>query len=205
MKAGIDSGEVKLTHHQNIGVKYYADFLERVPRSEIEEIEKILKTTLKAIGANSADYLLEICGSYRRGKNDCGDIDVLMSYKGMKKLNPDFLKVYIHYLTDKGFIVDHLTTNIKTKYMGVCKLRSDTPARRIDVRAVSYDCFFPALIYFTGSKEFNIDIRKKAIEKGYSLSEYGFKKVDTCSLVTFNSENEIFAFLGMDFVSPLER
>lgn len=214
LRGGFASGDVKLTHHQKLGVKYYEDFLLRIPRSEIVAMEKILKKTLVAISGGggvvgkkkkSREYILEVCGSYRRRREDCGDIDVLITYKGMKDVNADFMKLYVKYLVDSGFIIDHLTVNIKTKYMGICKLKEGSPARRIDIRAVPYHCFYPALIYFTGSKEFNIEIRRKALEMGYSLSEYGFKKVDDDSLMSFNSEVDIFKFLGLDFVDPVDR
>lgn len=206
LNKAVASGSVKLTHHQQIGVKYYDDFLERIPRKEIVSIEQILRDTLKAVGGgNHGDYILEVCGSYRRGREDCGDVDVLMTYAGMKKVNSKFLTLFVHYLADSGFIVDHLTTNITTKYMGVCKLGKTGVARRIDIRSVPYHCFYPALIYFTGSKEFNIAIRRKALEKGFSLSEYGFKNNDDGKLMSFKSEKEIFSFLGMDFVEPKDR
>ena len=206
LRSGVMSGDVKLTHHQKLGVKYYDDFLERIPHNEMVKMETLLKETLVAIsGSGGSGYMIEVCGSYRRGKKDCGDIDVLMTYNGMKKANPAFVKMYIKFLVDRGFIIDHLTTNIKTKYMGICRLEKSGVARRIDIRSVPYHCFYPALIYFTGSKEFNIEIRRKALEKGYSLSEYGFKKVDDNSMVTFNSEKEIFDFLGLDFVDPTKR
>lgn len=209
LRGGVDSGKVKLTHHMKVGVKYYEDFLERIPREEIVKMDALLRKHLVALsGGGSEEYILEVCGSYRRGREDCGDVDVLMTYKGMKKANGNFLTMFVKSLTDCGFVVDHLTTKIKTKYMGVCKLggvKGGGVARRIDIRAVPYHCFYPALIYFTGSKEFNINIRRKALEKGYSLSEYGFKKVEDSSLISFDSEKEIFDFLGLDFVDPTKR
>ena len=203
--AAVNAGKVKLTHHQQIGVKYYEDFLLRIPRTEMMGMEKIMRETLVAIGGGSNDYILEICGSYRRGREDCGDIDVLMTYRGMKGMNSKFVTMYVKTLMDRGFIVDNLTTNIKTKYMGVCKLDGDRPARRIDIRAVPYQCFYPALIYFTGSKEFNIEIRKRALELGFSLSEYGFKEIESGDMVTCHSENEIFDKLGIEYVAPVDR
>lgn len=214
LKAGLLSGKVKLTHHQKLGVKYYDDFLERIPRDEIVKMEKILRKTMNSIGSSDGTggkLILEICGSYRRGREDCGDIDVLMTFKGIKGnsgltgMESDFLKLFVKDLTSRGFIVDHLTTNIKTKYMGICKLDGGGVARRIDIRAVPYNYFYPALIYFTGSKEFNIEIRRKALEKGYSLSEYGFKEKTSDKLITFDSEDEIFTFLGIDYVEPTAR
>ena len=75
------------------------------------------------------------------------------------------------------------------------------------MRFVEYPAYYAALIYFTGSKNFNIEIRNKALEKGYSLSEYGFCKVDDPNKkpITHHSEEEIFDFLGIQYVTPKDR
>ena len=207
VREGMNKDLIKLTHHQKIGVKYYEDFLERIPRDEINKISELLNaccaSTAKSFKINSDKFIVEICGSYRRGKKDCGDIDVLITDVSNDIDNAKYFSKYVANLISCGFIVDSLTTKIKTKYMGVCKLGKF--ARRIDMRIVPYSCFYPALIYFTGSKDFNIKIRKLAIEKGYSLSEYGIKKKDSEDIITFNSEKDIFNFLEFDYVEPNER
>ena len=66
-----------LNRQQTIGLKYYDEFLERMPRDEAQEIGKVVIDT-----AHSIDTGLQcmVCGSFRRGKPTCGDVDVLVSH-----------------------------------------------------------------------------------------------------------------------------
>ena len=70
---------------------------------------------------------------------------------------------------------------------------------------------FPfALLYFTGSGPFNVAMRNYAIEKGYSLSEYGLKCLRgprEGDFVTdgFEKEEDIFEFLGLRYIKPEDR
>ena len=66
-----------LNRQQQIGLKYYHEFLDRMPRSEAEEIGNVVKQA-----AHDIDPALQcvICGSFRRGKSTCGDVDVLVSH-----------------------------------------------------------------------------------------------------------------------------
>ena len=83
-----------LTHHQLIGLKYIDDLNKSIPRSVIEEVEQFL---------NTFDFICMICGSYRRGKSESGDIDILIQDNGID------LKFIIDLLTKKKFLIDHLT------------------------------------------------------------------------------------------------
>lgn len=190
----VDTGDYKLTHAINLGLKYYQDFEQRIPRKEIEDIEKIIQQNIK-----KKEYIFNICGSYRRGKETCGDIDVLITSTN----NENYLKILIKDLKKNGLIIDDLTEKGEKKYMGVCKISNI--ARRIDVRYIDYQSYYPALIYFTGSKEFNILIRNEAIRQGYSLSEYGLKKELDESIIFMKNEKEIFDLLGMKYFQPNER
>jgi DNA polymerase beta len=58
-----------LNHQQRIGLKYFEEFEERIPRDEIVEIEKILKRVIAEIDPK---LTATICGSYRRQKPTCG-------------------------------------------------------------------------------------------------------------------------------------
>lgn len=193
----IIKGKVKTTHHIDIGLKYFNDLEKRIPRDEIENMEILLKEELYKLDKN---MIYNICGSYRRGAIDCGDIDILIT----NRVGDDsYLRRYVDRLMEINFLIDHLTLNGRKKYMGVCKI--DKYARRIDIRYVDYDAYYASLIYFTGSKEFNIKIRNIAIEDGYSLSEYGLKEKGTDRLICLHSEEEIFDFLNIEYVSPVDR
>jgi DNA polymerase/3'-5' exonuclease PolX len=63
-----------------------------------------------------------------------------------------------------------------------------------------------ALLYFTGSKQFNIAMRKHALEMGYSLNEQSLTNIDTKRKVSgLTSEKEVFEFLDYKYVSPEKR
>ncbi|CCM04091.1 uncharacterized protein FIBRA_06250 [Fibroporia radiculosa] len=70
-------GGITLTSAQETGLKYYDDINSRMPRNEAAEIF----TMIKAVAALDIDpkLFIEIMGSYRRGKADCGDIDILIT------------------------------------------------------------------------------------------------------------------------------
>ncbi|XP_033125582.1 DNA polymerase lambda-like isoform X4 [Anneissia japonica] len=66
-----------LNRQQTIGMKYYDEFLDRMPREEVEEIQRVVTETAHEIDSG---YVLTTCGSFRRGKPTCGDIDILVSH-----------------------------------------------------------------------------------------------------------------------------
>ena len=163
-----------LTHHQLIGLKYYKQFKKRIPRNKIDKIDtkiqkllsKYLKTKNKTETKNNTDIEAVICGSYRRGATESGDIDVLISGSDNTFDLIDFVK----FLTDEEFITDHLTEKGTTKFMGVC---DKVGGYRIDIRFIPRESFGAALMYFTGSKSFNTLVRAEALRQGYTLEEYG--------------------------------
>lgn len=201
LRVAIKEGKIKSTHHIDIGLKYYEEITQRIPRGEIIVMEKILKDCLDNL---LCTYKFSICGSYRRGCETCGDIDVLITDTAPKKSGANLPK-YVEMLRETGFLIDDLTIGGFKKYMGVCQLSKRSIPRRIDIRWVDYSQFYAALIYFTGSKIFNINIRNKAIQKGYSLSEYGFKEKKSGKVITVDSEEELFDILDLEYVKPTDR
>ena len=188
-----------LNEKQKIGLKYYDELLERIPIEEGKKhyglIEKIFKKTY-----NNIEF--ELVGSYRRKNKDMGDIDVLI--KGKEDIN---LKILIKELSSAGYIIETLA-NGKNKFMGICKISPELPARRIDILIADPSYYYFALLYFTGSYSFNIYMRRIALQKNISLSEYGFKDknnkiIDTSDII--KSEKDIFDYLKIPFVSPEKR
>ncbi|NXS74231.1 DPOLL polymerase, partial [Pandion haliaetus] len=66
-----------LTSQQAVGLKHYTDFLERMPREEAAEIEQTVRQAALAL---KPGLVCVACGSYRRGKPTCGDVDVLITH-----------------------------------------------------------------------------------------------------------------------------
>jgi len=205
-----DDGKLKTTHHIDIGIKYYHDFNTKIPRLEIDKMKKIIDKELHSIDKK---LLFEICGSYRRGVSESGDIDILVSHPDYPNHISDkkFLQKIVKSLTKLGFITDNLTDKGCTKFMGVCKIGESPYSRRIDIRVVDYQCYFTALIYFTGSKNFNVFLRNKALEKKMSLNEYsltnleGYGQENGNINIFLKSEKEIFDILEIPYMTPEER
>ena len=208
----------ELTHHQLLGIKYYHDILDRIPRNEIEKIEKLLKKTVKKI---DKDLEVIICGSYRRKQETSGDIDVLILHPKLttqhvidsfKSKDKNFLILLVQELTEQKILVDHLTENGYTKYMGICKLNNKSKGRRIDIRFIPYESKAAAMLYFTGSGTFNKKMRAEALLKDYTINEYGIyktvkdgKKKIKGELVKTFKEEDIFKLVGMDYLDPEDR
>jgi len=92
--------------------------------------------------------------------------------------------------------------------MGLCKIAPALPARRIDILIADPSYYYFALLYFTGSYQFNIYMRRIALQKKLSLTEYGFKDknkkiIDTTADIT--SEKDIFEYLEIPYVLPENR
>ena len=204
LKEAINNKKIKSTHHIDIGLKYYNDFKQLIPREEIDIIKKIIKKCLKK---NDKKYIFEICGSYRRGCSHSGDIDILITHatKYESENNPNHLINIVNSLKEINFITDELTINGNTKFMGVCKVKGLPFYRRIDIRFVKYNSYYSSLLYFTGNKNFNIFIRKKALSLNMSINEYGIIDNTNNSVLSVYSEKELFDKINMDYVSPLNR
>lgn len=81
-----------LNHQQLVGLKYYDEFLDRMPRIEAEEIGKVVMEATQFISPGLCSV---VCGSFRRGKPTCGDVDVLVSHPdghSHKDVMPQLLK-----------------------------------------------------------------------------------------------------------------
>ena len=204
LSKAIDDKIVKSTHHIDVGIKYYYDFQKKIPRDEIDNIKIFLTSRLKSI---DKDLIFEICGSYRRGLSESGDIDVLIShpkfYENIE--NEKFLDIIVKDFKKYKFIIDYLTKEGNTKFMGVCKLQNDKIGRRIDIRVVNYSSYFTSLLYFTGSKNFNVYLRNKALENNYSLNEYALTDMNNNNHIILKTEEEIFEILKIPYLSPIER
>lgn len=203
------SGEIKistneLTHHIAVGLDYYYDLLQRIPWAEVDQIRSIIKSEIEA----DPKMTVTVCGSYRRKRETCGDIDVLITHSDYTtETQVDLLTLnrVVKRLTDIGLLVGHLTENGKTKYMGVCKLSATGLGRRIDIRFVPTECYPAALLYFTGSGQFNRLMRYKANERGFTINEYGiftYLSGVKGDRVPVTSEQEIFQIINCKYIEP---
>uniref|UniRef100_A0A8B9PBG3 DNA polymerase lambda n=1 Tax=Apteryx owenii TaxID=8824 RepID=A0A8B9PBG3_APTOW len=208
--------KASLTSQQAVGLKHYADFLERMPREEAAEIEQTVRQAALALNPG---LVCVACGSYRRGKPTCGDVDVLVTHPDGQSHRGVFSKL-LDSLRRSGFLTDDLVSQEdngdQKKYLGVCRLPGPAQRhRRLDIIVVPYSEFACALLYFTGSAHFNRSMRALAKTKGMSLSEHALSsavvrgprgvKVGSGHILPTPTERDVFVQLGLPYREPSER
>jgi len=148
---------------------------------------------------------LTIAGSYRRRRKDSGDIDVLITSK-----DKTVYTRFVNKLKKDAYLIEDLAFGRK-KYNGISKIGRDGVGRRIDIMYTTPQEYPFAILYFTGSKEFNQMMRQEANTKGYTLNEYNLEELTEEKTVVdpngeeIKTEKDIFAFLKMGYVEPWQR
>ena len=127
-------------------------------------------------------------GSVRRRKETFRDLDLIAT------------------ATDAAALTDYFT---KLRWVEQVVAHGDTKATvvsndglRFDLRVVPPECFGNLLQHFTGSKDHNIALREEAVRRGFSVSEYGVKVVETGETFQTGSEEELYDFLGYAYIPP---
>ncbi|TFK99880.1 hypothetical protein BDV98DRAFT_650571 [Pterulicium gracile] len=215
-------GGVKLSPCQETGLKFYDDINLRMPRAEAEEIFLMIKPIALAIDPKLS---VDIMGSFRRGKADCGDIDILITrpihdgktHAGvMARLWAGLHKARI--LTEDLALPSNMEDSLECTYRGLCSLPvPDSRRRRIDILMLPWQYRGAALLYYTGDDIFNRAMRFKAGKMGYSLNQRGLyagvvrnpnkrtEKTNQGNIVASETEEEIFKILGVPWQEPWQR
>lgn len=148
LRAAVKEDSTILDRCQTIGMRHYEDLLERIPRAHVAELELYVRRVVKSVDSNLD---ITIAGSYLRGKQSCGDVDILI-HGDERCVNRGFMKIW-QVMKKNGVITDDLVYG-DGKYFGVFRL----PGRkhgRIDLFAVPIQQFPFALLTYTGSAVFN--------------------------------------------------
>jgi len=128
-----------LTDMQKIGLKYFEDFSEKIPREEVAELlERLKKTAYKIVPDGEKALQVEACGSFRRGRPLCGDIDVLITRTDGKSIAGLCEKLVIQ-LENENFLKERLGALRYSEcgsegYQGICQLDKNHKFRRIDIK-----------------------------------------------------------------------
>lgn len=161
-----------------------ADFGER--RYRLNEIEPVAENIIEYLKASDGIPAIEVAGSIRRRRETAGDIDIVAACEEAHDLMARFVGMgEVAQITMRGD-----TRSSVVLQSGVA----------VDLRVVPPSCFASALLYFTGSKSHNVELRKRAIDSGCKLNEYGLfageKRVET------QSEGMIYHALGLAYIEP---
>ncbi len=159
---------------------------------KLDQVHALVQQILEALREHPNVSQAEICGSFRRGKETVHDLDFLVSTKQPEKV--------IEYFVTLPQVVDVIAQGATKASIHA------THGLQCDLRAVASKEFPFALMYFTGSKEHNVAIRQRALNRGWSLNEYAFTEVpdhaDAPVIPPVHDEADIYRALDLDFIEP---
>jgi len=157
----------------------------------------------RELAAQPAALQVDVAGSYRRRREIVRDVDLVVATKKPAAITEFFVK---HPLVES--VIAHGPTKTSVR------LRSGI---QCDLRVVSSAEYPFALNYFTGSKKHNIEMRSRALQRGWTLNEYRLaqlppdptarterarKKKPPAKIPKVNEEADLYRALGLDFVPP---
>jgi DNA polymerase (family X) len=149
--------------------------------------ERIVARMREVEGVTHASY----CGSLRRFCETIGDVDIVVAAAHAQPV--------MAALTSMS-VVDRV--------LGAGEAKTSVVTRRgtqIDLRVVAAHQLGAAQLYFTGSKGHNIKLRMRALARGWTLNEYALSEVDGGKVVASETEEQIYAALGLPWIPPVLR
>lgn len=127
-----------------------------------------------------------VAGSYRRGKDTVGDLDILATSRAGRAVVDWFVTCpHVRKILAKG----------ETK----ASVRLEN-GLQVDLRVVPHESYGAALLYFTGSKSHNVALRQLAQQRGLKLNEYGVFRGE--KLLAGETEESVYALLGLPWIPP---
>ncbi len=169
----------------------------RQQRMRLGEAERVVDGIVAELRDTPGVHALVSAGSFRRRRETIGDLDLLAS------------------TDDPGALVGRLTGLPSVdRVLGSGPHKASVRLRdgpQVDLMVMPPGEEGTYLVHFTGSKEHNVRLRSRARERGWSLSEKGYLRLDpdgeplvgpTAELRTFATEDEAYAFLGLAWVPP---
>ena len=135
-----------------------------------------------------ASVEVDLAGSARRMRETVRDLDIIATATDPQAL--------VDYFCSLKWVVD-VAAQGTTKATVVSH-----DGLRFDLRVVPPESYGNLLQHFTGSKDHNIALREDAVRKGLSVSEYSVTEVETGEEHSFATEEEVYRFLGYDWIPP---
>jgi DNA polymerase (family 10) len=147
-----------------------------------------LRGVVSVLAEHQACDRVSIAGSARRYRETVRDLDIIAT------------------ASDPAALIDYFT---KLHWVVEVAAKGDTKATvvsadgyRFDLRVVPPESYGNLLQHFTGSKEHNVALRERAVRKKLSISEYGVLEAETGETFTTTDEEELYGFLGYQYVPP---
>ncbi|HVU77138.1 MAG TPA: DNA polymerase/3'-5' exonuclease PolX [Gaiellaceae bacterium] len=147
-----------------------------------------LRAVVEVLREHPASVEVSLAGSARRMRETVRDLDIIATAADPQAL--------VDYFCSLAWVVD-VAAKGPTKATVVSH-----DGLRFDLRVVPPESYGNLLQHFTGSKNHNVALREDAVRRGYSVSEYSVTVVETGEEHRFATEQEVYRFLGYDWIPP---
>jgi len=171
------------------GIAVYRELSGRFRRDQIVEVLDLLRPGLLACPGVRQ---VEAAGSFRRGRDTVGDLDLLISGDGFPGAAAAVAEYCLH-APRLDSVLAQGENKISIRLHG---------GLQVDFRMLPPESWGAALQYFTGSKQHNVTLRARAQQQGYKLNEYGLYRESDGAAIAGADEAGVYAALGLDWVPP---
>jgi DNA polymerase (family 10) len=146
--------------------------------------ERVMNDLKRTEGVDQIAY----AGSLRRLSETIGDIDILVT----SNTPADVIAAFTSLRGVTAVLASGATKASVVIDDGI----------QVDLRVVADEEFGAALVYFTGSKGHNIELRKRALDRRLTLNEYSLSEIDRGAVVAARTEEAIYAVLELPWITP---
>lgn len=189
--------EQRLRGVKGLGAKLEENALAALERIETEghEERRLLSETLEvaeelvaALAEHPASDRVELAGSARRLAETCKDIDIVATTEDPEALT-------------EALLSHELAAERRSGGSGGAGIRTHNGIK-VDLRIVPAAEFGNLLQHFTGSKEHNVKLRERALQRGLSVSEHGVTDTESGEVHACETEAEVYELLGLSYIEP---
>lgn len=160
-------------------------------RTPIIESLPVALHLVDALGEMPEVTRVDYCGSLRRFRETIGDVDILVASR-----RPEAVM--------EAFVAQPSVTDVLGHGDTKSSVLTDA-GLQVDLRAVAPAEYGAALLYFTGSKQHNIELRQRAMDRGWLLNEYALSDQESGDVVASRTEKAVYEALGLHFIEPEMR
>ncbi|MFO8031902.1 MAG: DNA polymerase/3'-5' exonuclease PolX, partial [Desulfohalobiaceae bacterium] len=167
-------------------LKEISRFQAREKRFQLFAIQDVARALAGYLRGMPGTEQIQIAGSFRRGKETVGDLDILVTGSSSEGV----MQGLICY-EDVSEILSHGSTKSSVLLKN---------GLQVDLRFVAKQSFGAALHYFTGSKAHNIAVRRLAQERGLKVNEYGVFQGQ--EQLAGSTEEGVYASVDLPYIEP---
>ena len=183
----------KIQKIRGFGEKLESQILENIEKLHLNQkrmlwlsSQPIVESLIKYLKKFDSHLLVTAAGSFRRHQETVGDLDILVA----SELGENVITYFCNFPETQRVL------NAGSTRASII-LKSEI---QVDLRVVPKESYGAALIYLTGSKNHNIEIRKIAQQKGLKINEYGV--YEGTSQIAGSSETDVYQSIGLSYIEP---